>query len=147
MAPAKTNDTVVLHYTGSFTDGSVFDSSVDREPFEFIIGQGMVIPGLENGVVGMNEGESKTLNISAEEAYGLRREDLLTVIERSQMPANIDLKIGMVLQARGPDGGATSVIVRDMDGENVTLDFNHPLAGKELIFEVNLIKVSPAIQL
>ena len=140
------NDTVALHYTGSFTDGSVFDSSVDREPFEFTIGQGMVIPGLENGIVGMNEGDSRTLNIPAEEAYGLHREDLLTVIGRSQIPANIDLKIGMVLQARSPDGGATAVIVRDINGENVTLDFNHPLAGKELIFEVNLIKISPAIK-
>ena len=139
------NDTVVLHYTGSFTDGAVFDSSLDREPFEFTIGQGMVISGLENGIVGMNEGESKTLNIPAEEAYGLHREDLLAVIGRSQIPANIDLKIGMVLQARSPDGGVTSVIVRDVNDENVTLDFNHPLAGKELIFEVNLIKISPAL--
>ena len=105
MAQAKMEDTVVLHYTGSFTDGEIFDSSVDREPFEFTIGQGMVISGLEKGIVGMNEGESRTLNIPAEEAYGLRREDLLAVIGRSQIPANIDLKIGMVLQARAPDGG------------------------------------------
>jgi FKBP-type peptidyl-prolyl cis-trans isomerase 2 len=145
MAPAKMSDTVVLHYTGSFTDGEIFDSSLDREPFEFTIGQGMVISGLEKGIVGMNEGELRTLNIPAEEAYGLRREDLLAIIGRSQMPANIDLKIGIVLQARAPDGGVTSVIVRDVNDENVTLDFNHPLAGKELIFEVNLIKISPAI--
>jgi peptidylprolyl isomerase len=139
------NDTVALHYTGSFTDGTVFDSSMNHEPFEFTIGQGAVISGLENGIVGMNEGESKTLTIPAEEAYGLHTEDLLTVIGRSKMPANIDLKIGMVLQARSPDGGATNVIVRDINDENVTLDFNHPLAGKELIFEVNLIKISPAL--
>jgi FKBP-type peptidyl-prolyl cis-trans isomerase 2 len=145
MAPAKMSDTVVLHYTGSFTDGEIFDSSLDREPFEFTIGQGMVISGLEKGIVGMNEGELRTLNIPAEEAYGLRREDLLAIIGRSQMPANIDLKIGIVLQARAPDGGVTSVMVRDVNDENVTLDFNHPLAGKELIFEVNLIKISPAI--
>ena len=143
MASAKMSDTVVLHYTGSFTDGEIFDSSLDREPFEFTIGQGMVISGLEKGIVGMNEGELRTLNIPAEEAYGLRREDLLAVIGRSQMPANIDLKIGIVLQARAPDGGVTSVMVRDVNDENVTLDFNHPLAGKELIFEVNLIKISP----
>ena len=143
MSPAKMNDTVVLHYTGSFTDGEIFDSSLDREPFEFTIGQGMVITGLEKGIVGMNEGELRTLNIPAEEAYGLRRDDLLAVIGRSQMPANIDLKIGIVLQARAPDGGVTSVMVRDVNDENVTLDFNHPLAGKELIFEVNLIKISP----
>jgi peptidylprolyl isomerase len=142
MAQAKMEDTVVLHYTGSFRDGEIFDSSLDREPFEFTIGQGMVISGLEKGIVGMNEGESRTLNIPAEEAYGPRREDLLAVIGRSQMPANIDLKTGIVLQARAPDGGMTSVMVRDVDDENVTLDFNHPLAGKELVFEVKLIKVA-----
>jgi FKBP-type peptidyl-prolyl cis-trans isomerase 2 len=145
MAPAKMNDTVVLHYTGSFTDGAVFDSSIDREPFEFTIGQSMVISGLENGIVGMNEGESKTLNIAAEEAYGLHREDLLAVMGRSHMPAGINLKTGMVLQARSPDGGTTNVVVRDMNGENVTLDFNHPLAGKNLIFELKLVKISPAL--
>ena len=142
MAQAKMEDTVVLHYTGSFTDGEVFDSSLDREPFEFTIGQGMVISGLEKGIAGMNEGESRILKIPAEDAYGLRREDLLAVIGRSQMPANIDLKTGKVLQARAPDGGVTSVMVRDVDDENVTLDFNHPLAGKELVFEVKLIKVA-----
>jgi peptidylprolyl isomerase len=139
------NDRVALHYTGSFTDGAVFDSSIDHEPFEFTVGQGMVISGLENGIFGMSEGESKTLHIRAEEAYGLHTQDLLTVIERSKMPANIDLKTGMTLQARSPDGGVTNVIVRDVNDENVTLDFNHPLAGKELIFEVKLIKISPAL--
>jgi len=145
VAQVKMNDRVALHYTGSFTDGAVFDSSIDQEPFEFTVGQGMVISGLENGIFGMREGESKTLHIPAEEAYGLHTQDLLTVIERSKMPANIDLKIGMTLHARSPDGGAANVIVRDVNDENVTLDFNHPLAGKELIFEVKLIKISPAL--
>ncbi len=133
----------MLHYTGSFMDGTVFDSSADREPLEFTIGQHMVIPGFENGVVGMEEGDSKKLNIPAEEAYGLHREDLLTVIGRSQMPADIDLKIGMVLQVRTPEGEIAHVIVQDMDNDKVTLDFNHPLAGKDLIFEVKLVKIGP----
>ncbi len=133
----------MLHYTGSFTDGTVFDSSSDQEPLEFTIGQHMVIPGFENGVVGMEVGDSKKFNIPAEEAYGLHREDLLTVIGRSQMPADIDLKIGMVLQVRTPEGEIAHVIVQDMDNEKVTLDFNHPLAGKDLIFEVKLVKISP----
>jgi peptidylprolyl isomerase len=144
MSQAKMNDTVTVHYTGSFADGAVFDSSMDREPLEFTIGQCAVIPGFENGIVGMKEGDAKKLNIPAEEAYGIHREDLLTVIERSQMPANIDLRQGMVLQARSPDGGTTNVTVRDISDMNVTLDFNHPLAGKELIFEVKLVKISPA---
>jgi peptidylprolyl isomerase len=144
MPQAKMDDTVAVHYTGSFTDGAVFDSSTDREPLEFTIGQHSVIPGFENGIVGMKEGDTKRLNIPAEEAYGVIREDLLTIIERSQIPANIDLHLDMVLQARSPDGGTTNVTVRDIDDKNVTLDFNHPLADKELIFEVKLIKIATA---
>jgi peptidylprolyl isomerase len=142
MAQAKMNDTVTVHYTGSFTDGVVFDSSVDREPFEFTIGQGMVIPGFESGIIGMQEGDSKKINIPAEDAYGPHREDLLTTIERSQIPASIDLQIGMVLQMRSPDGGTANVSIREINQENVILDLNHPMAGKELIFEVNLVKVA-----
>jgi peptidylprolyl isomerase len=142
MAQAKMNDTVIVHYTGSFTDGEVFDSSIDREPLEFNIGQGMVIPGFENGIIGMQEGDSKKITIPAEDAYGLHREDLLTTIERSQIPASIDLQIGMILQMRSPDGGTTNVSIRDINQESVILDLNHPMAGKELIFEVNLVKVA-----
>jgi peptidylprolyl isomerase len=142
MAQAKMNDTVIVHYTGSFTDGVVFDSSIDREPFEFTIGQGMVIPGFENGIIGMHEGDSKKINIPAEDAYGPHREDLLTTIERSQIPASIDLQIGMVLQMRSPDGGTANVTIQDINQESVILDLNHPMAGKELIFEVNLVKVA-----
>ena len=139
------NDTVTVHYTGSFTDGTIFDSSMDREPFEFTVGQGMVIPGFENGIIGMNEGDSKKIYIAAEDAYGLHREDLLAVIERSKIPSGIGLRVGMTLQARSPDGGiTTNFIIRNMTDENVTLDLNHPLADKALIFEVKLIKVSQA---
>ena len=136
------NDTVIVHYTGSFTDGEVFDSSMDREPLEFNIGQGMVIPGFENGIIGMQEGDSKKITIPAEDAYGPHREDLLTTIERSQIPASIDLQIGMILQMRSPEGGTTNVSIRDINQESVILDLNHPMAGKELIFEVNLVKVA-----
>ena len=142
MAQAKMNDTVIVHYTGSFTDGEVFDSSMDREPLEFNIGQGMVIPGFENGIIGMQEGDSKKITIPAEDAYGPHREDLLTTIERSQIPASIDLQIGMILQMRSPEGGTTNVSIRDINQESVILDLNHPMAGKELIFEVNLVKVA-----
>src|SRR5512145_2356189 len=107
MTQAKIDDTVFVHYTGSFTDGTVFDSSADREPLEFAIGQGSVIPGFENGIVGMSEGESKILNIPAREAYGLQREDLLAIVGRAQMPPGVDLQTGMTLQARSPDGVVT----------------------------------------
>ncbi len=142
MAQAKMNDTVIVHYTGSFTDGEVFDSSIDCEPLEFNIGQGMAIPGFENGIIGMQAGDSKKITIPAEDAYGPHREDLLTTIERSQIPASIDLQIGMILQMRSPEGGTTNVSIRDINPESVILDLNHPMAGKELIFEVNLVKVA-----
>lgn len=144
MAQAKMTDVVTVHYTGFFTDGTVFDSSMDREPLTFTIGQGMVIPGFENGIVGMAVGDTKKINIAAEDAYGLHRDDLLTVIGRSQIPASIDLKAGSVLQVRSPDGGITSVIIRDITDENVTLDLNHPMADKELIFEIQLVEISQA---
>jgi len=143
MAQAKIKDTVFVHYTGSFTDGTVFDSSTDREPLEFTIGQSMVIPGFENGVVGMSEGESRVINIPAEEGYGLHREDLLAVVERSQIPTGLNLEVGRTLQARSPEGGVTNVVIRAMSDENVTLDFNHPLAGKDLVFKVQLVKINP----
>jgi len=142
MAQAKIKDTVFVHYTGSFTDGTVFDSSTDREPLEFTIGQSMVIPGFENGVVGMSEGESRVINIPAEEGYGLHREDLLAVVERSQIPTGLNLEVGRTLQARSPEGGVTNVVIRAMSDENVTLDFNHPLAGKDLVFKVQLVKIA-----
>jgi len=143
MAQAKIKDTVFVHYTGSFTDGTVFDSSTDREPLEFTIGQSMVIPGFENGVVGMSEGESRVINIPAEEGYGLHREDLLAVVERSQIPTGLNLEVGRTLQARSPEGGVTNVVIRAMSDKNVTLDFNHPLAGKDLVFKVQLVKINP----
>jgi len=143
MAQAKIKDTVFVHYTGSFTDGTVFDSSTDREPLEFTIGQSMVIPGFENGVVGMSEGESRVINIPAEEGYGLHREDLLAVVERSQIPTGLNLEVGRTLQARSPEGGVTNVVIRAMSDKTVTLDFNHPLAGKDLVFKVQLVKINP----
>lgn len=144
MLQAKMNDRVRVHYSGTFGDGSVFDSSLEREPFEFVIGQGMVIPGFENGVIGMNVGETKKVSIASEDAYGPYREDLVGIIDRSRIPENIELEIGMVLQMRSPDGGITNVTVKDISDEGVTLDLNHPLAGKDLVFEIKLMEVLEA---
>ncbi len=143
MAQVTVNDTVTVRYTGSFMHRTVFDFSTDREPFEFTVGQGMVIPRFENGIIGMNEGDSKEINITAKEAYGPHRNDLIAVIERSRIPAGVDLQVGMKLQIPPHDGGIINVIIRDMSDENVALDLNHPHAGKELISEIKLIKISP----
>lgn len=141
MASAKTNDTVRIHYTGTLTDGTVFDSSNDREPFEFIIGQGMVIPGFENAVIGMSEGDEKTVSIPAEDAYGHYQDELIAVVARSQVPTEIELDIGTILQVRSPEGGIARVVVKKITESEVTLDLNHPLAGQELIFELELIEI------
>ncbi len=143
MRQAKMNDLVKVHYTGSLKDGTVFDSSLDRQPLEFKTGQGVIIPGFENGIIGMNEGDTKVVSIMPEDAYGLYRDDLVGVIERVRMPNNITPKVGMVLKVRSPEGEMIKVTVKDISETGVTLDMNHPLAGKELIFELNLIEVVP----
>jgi FKBP-type peptidyl-prolyl cis-trans isomerase 2 len=144
MAQAKMNDKVKVHYSGTLSDGTVFDSSLEREPFEFTIGKGMVIPGFENGVIGMSEGESRKVSIISEDAYGLFRDELVGVIDKSRIPGDIDLQIGMVLQMRSPEGSATNVTVTDISEAGVTIDLNHPLAGKDLIFEIKLVEVLQA---
>jgi peptidylprolyl isomerase len=144
MGQAKANDRVKVHYTGSLKDGTVFDSSVKRDPLEFTIGQGMVIPGFENGIIGLKVGDKKTITIPPDQAYGEHRDDLVGVVDRTRLPENVKPEIGMILQARSPEGEMINVTVTDVTEAGVTLDMNHPLAGKELIFEVDLIEVSSA---
>lgn len=142
MAEAKTNDTVKVNYTGRLSDGTVFDSSFNREPLEFTIGQKMVIPGFEEGVIGMTIGETRTVSIASQDAYGPYLEDLVGSIKRTQIPPNIDLQVGGILQMQIPDGGAMLVVVKALTDETVTLDANHPLAGKDLAFEINLLEIA-----
>jgi FKBP-type peptidyl-prolyl cis-trans isomerase 2 len=141
MAQAKSGDRVRVHYSGFLEDGTVFDSSLDRDPLEFTLGEGMVIKGFEDAVMGMNEGESKTISIPSDEAYGPYRDDLVAVVERRMVPADIDPKVGLVLQLRTPDGQVTDVVVTEVTDETITIDANHPLAGKDLIFEIKLMEI------
>lgn len=141
MVQAKTGDTVMVHYSGFLDDGTLFDPSLKREPFQFTLGQGMVIQGFEEAVTGMNIGETKTVQIPCGAAYGPHREDLLVVIDRSQVPPHINPEIGMNLQVSTPDGNVAEVTVSNIDEESITLDANHPLAGKDLLFEIKLIEI------
>ncbi len=141
MAQAKTGDKVRVHYSGFLEDGTVFDSSLDRDPLEFTLGEGMVIKGFEDAVLGMSVGETKTISIPSDEAYGPYREDLVAVVERSMVPPDIDPKVGLVLQLRTPDGSITDVVVTEVNDDTITLDANHPLAGKDLIFEIKLVEI------
>jgi len=141
MAQAKSGDTVKVHYSGFLEDGSIFDSSLQGDPFEFTLGESMVLPGFEEAIVGMGSGETKTFNIPSDEAYGPHREELVAVIERTQVPADIDPQVGMNLQLKSPDGNTTSVVITEVSEESIILDANHPLAGKDLIFEIKLVEI------
>jgi len=141
MAEAKQGDTVKVHYTGKLEDGTVFDTSAEREPLQFTIGQGQIIPGFEEAVVGMSEGDSKTTQIPSDAAYGPHRDEMIVEVERSQFPPNLDPEVGQQLQIRQPDGQAIVVTVTDLSDESATLDANHPLAGKDLTFDIELVQV------
>jgi peptidylprolyl isomerase len=137
----KDGDTVRVHYTGSLGDGSVFDTSVGREPLELTIGKGEVIPGFEEAVKGLQVGQTDKVTISAKEAYGSYRDDLKLVVERSQLPENLEPVVGQQLQLQRKDGQAIRVVITDISEKTVTIDANHPLAGKDLTFEIQLVEV------
>jgi peptidylprolyl isomerase len=140
MPSAKSGDTVRVHYTGKLEDGSVFDSSEGRDPLEFTVGSGQVIPGFDEAVAGMSPGEEREVTIPAADAYGDRKDDLVIVVERSQLPPDIDPEPGQQLQL-SQEGRAFVVTVADVSPENITLDANHPLAGEDLTFELQLVGI------
>ena len=139
---AKQGDTVNVHYTGKLDDGTVFDTSVGGEPLQFTIGGSEVIPAFEQATVGMNPGESKTIRILSSEAYGPHREEMMLVADRTKFPADFQPEPGQHLQIRRDDGYMFFVTVVGVSESSVTLDANHPLAGKDLTFEMQLVKVA-----
>ena len=141
MAQAKIGDTVTVHYTGRLDDGTVFDSSTNRDPLQFTIGRGDLIPGFEKAVVGMSPGESKTEIIPVEQAYGPYREEMVVEVERQQMPEDLEPAVGQQLQVREETGGVIPVVITDVNDGTVTLDANHPLAGEELTFDIQLVAI------
>ena len=142
MAQAKSGDTVQVHYTGTLNDGTIFDSSAGRTPLEFTVGSGQVIKGFDEGVLGMNQGEKKTITIPVDDAYGPANEEMIFTLNRTDIPDDIPLEVGITLNMH-EDGNPRPipVIVRDLTDTTVTLDANHPLAGKELTFDVELVGV------
>ena len=142
MQQAKRGDTVRVHYRGTLDDGTEFDTSRGNEPIEFTIGEGNVIPGFESAVEGMSTGETKTEYIAADEAYGHRRDELVFTVGRDQLPPGAGVEVGDALRVGFPDGSTATVQVAAMDEESVTLDANHPLAGKDLTFELELVSIA-----
>ncbi|MBN2288090.1 MAG: peptidylprolyl isomerase [Candidatus Glassbacteria bacterium] len=141
MAKAKEGDTVRVHYTGKLEDKTVFGSSADSEPLQFTIGENQIIPGFEEAVVGMKAGEAKTARVPAEKAYGSHRKEMVLEVERSQFPDHLDPKVGEQLQINQADNQPVLVTVAEVSEDKVTLDANHPLAGKELTFEIELVEI------
>lgn len=147
MAQAKKGDTVKVHYTGKLNDGTAFDSSREREPIQFVIGEKKLIPGFENAVIELSPGEKKTITIASDDAYGPHREELVISIEKNKIPTNVNPQIGQVLQFQkqsetGDSKGETiALTVMGITDTHYTLDANHPLAGKDLIFEIELIEI------
>ena len=141
MTDAKSGDTVRIHYTGTLDDGSTFDSSEGRDPLEFRLGAGMVIPGFEKAVTGMVVGDKKTVSIPPEDAYGPHNPDGQQPFPRSNIPDDVPLEIGTRLQMQTPEGRAVQVVVAEVTDETVILDANHPLAGKTLTFAIELVEI------
>ncbi len=139
----KNGDTVKVDYTGTLDDGSVFDSSKGRTPLEFMVGGGGVISGFDSAVLGMKVGETKTVHIPIDEAYGQSRSDLIVTIPRSQLP-DVSPEVGQTLTLQQPNGRTVNVKVTKVTLTEVTLDLNHPLAGKDLNFEITVIEIIPA---
>ncbi|MEW6418117.1 MAG: peptidylprolyl isomerase [Nitrospirota bacterium] len=142
MSGAKDGDTVKVHYTGTLEDGTVFDSSKDRGPLEFTIGKGQLIKGFENAVLGMSIGETKTVTVPSNEAYGPRKNELVLKFNKTDFPPDLDPVEGLVLNLKNPDGRSLVAQITEVSGDSVTLDANHPMAGKDLTFKIDLIEVA-----
>lgn len=142
MAQAKAGDTLSIHYTGTLADGAIFDSSEGRDPLSFELGSGQIIAGLDAALDGMSVGEKKTVTIPADQAYGPHHPEAIQNVPRDAIPADIPLDLGTELQVQTPDGQTMGVTVTAVTDEEVTLDANHPLAGKDLTFAVELVSIA-----
>ena len=141
MSHAKSGDTVKIHYTGTLDDGTQFDSSAGRDPLQFEVGSGQVIPGFDKAVEGMAVGDNKSVRIEAEEAYGPRHDQLVQEVDRSLLPDDLDPQEGMALQSSSPDGQVTQFMVTAVSDDTITVDANHPLAGQALSFDIELVDI------
>lgn len=141
MSQAKSGDTVKIHYTGTLEDGTQFDSSSGRDPLEFTLGSGQVITGFDKAVEGMAVGDSKSVNIPPEDAYGPRHDQMIQDIPKTALPDDLEPTEGMALQAKGQDGRVINLTVTSVGDETITVDGNHPLAGKSLNFDIRLVAI------
>lgn len=144
MSTAKAGDTVLIHYTGTLADGTTFDSSSGRDPLEFTVGSGQIIPGLDKAIPGMAVGDQKKVEIVCDEAYGQRDPNAMQSVPRDAIPDTIPLEVGLQLQMSSPQGQVIPVTVAEISDSEVLLDANHALAGKDLIFDVEMVEIRAA---
>ncbi len=141
MKQVKTSDRIRVHYTGKLKNGKVFDSTVDKNPLEVSLGLGHLIKGFENGLLGMKENEKKTVIISCADGYGKISKDFVQEIDKADLPTGIEFKKGMTLMSQNPDGSELPLIIKSVKAASIVVDGNHPLAGKELTFDLQLIEI------
>jgi len=141
MSAAKSGDTVRIHYTGTLDDGTEFDSSSGRDPLEFSLGGGQVIPGFDAAVTGMSVGENKSVTITPENAYGERHDQLVQQVSRDALPEDMEPAVGMQLQSQSPDGQVMNLVITEVVEDAITVDANHPLAGFALTFAIELVEI------
>ena len=141
MQEAKSGNQVKVHYHGRLQDGTTFDSSEGRSPLEFEVGAGQVIKGFDDGVLGMKQGDKKTIHIPVEEAYGEKSEDMIIEFPKDQFPPDMKPEVGMQLNLRGQDGRNFPVVISEIKNDAIVLDGNHPLAGKDLIFDIEMVEI------
>ncbi|OAD40690.1 FKBP-type peptidyl-prolyl cis-trans isomerase [Polaribacter atrinae] len=141
MSQVKENNTVKVHYTGKLTDGQIFDTSEGKEPIEFTLGEGKLIPGFEKGLIDMKVSEKKTITIAKEEAYGEVNEQLIQEVNKSDLPQDMEPQVGMGLVSKSPDGREMNLMVVEVKDESIVIDGNHPLAGKDLVFDLEVVEI------
>ena len=141
MSQVKENNTVKVNYTGKLSNGQIFDTSEGKEPIEFTLGQGKLIPGFEKGLIDMKLNEKKTITIPQEEAYGDVNKDLIQEVQKTELPQDMAPEVGMGLVSKSPDGQEMNLMVVEVRDESIVIDGNHPLAGKELIFDLEVVEI------
>ncbi|APG64721.1 peptidylprolyl isomerase [Tenacibaculum todarodis] len=141
MSQVKANSTVVVHYTGKLEDGQIFDTSEGKEPAEFVLGEGRLIPGFENGLIDMKLSEKKTITILKADAYGDVVKEMIQEIKKTDLPQDMEPQVGMGLVSKGPDGQEINLMIAEVKEDTIVIDGNHPLAGRDLIFDLEVVEI------
>jgi FKBP-type peptidyl-prolyl cis-trans isomerase 2 len=145
MSQVKENNTIKVNYTGKLSNGQIFDTSEGKEPIEFVLGQGRLIPGFEKGLIDMKLNEKKTIEIAKDQAYGDVNDNLIQEIKKTDLPQDMEPKVGMGLVSKSPDGKEINLMVVEVKDESIVIDGNHPLAGHDLIFDVEVVEIKETV--